>query len=454
MGSLRNDAPDSHPVPKNAQKEANIYEDEINLIDYLRVLWKRKYFVLPGSVLPVLIVGPILFFLPRNYKVTYVYDVRDWSVYDVRDQSTYDVRDRSVYDVRDQSTYDVRDQSTYDVRDLSVYDLSNWNLDEKNYNVLLDRFYSAENIDKIVNKLRESGLDSHAELISRAGARKDLKKFVDYEVWPPYTGLSEVEITEPSELEQIRRLKALLLNMTIIGRPKKDISKISLVIRDNFENVIPVYIAQERLGSATRQVRAKLADIEANRFNLELSLKTNRAVLAKLRNIKTPVSERDVSNISLQFDIGGKTEYLPVQYQIQAAESKTTQVEGQISVNEERYVYYKDLLALNEKLLAQLKSNTPNYYTIQQFHSFLTDLVDSYKSKNLKGYLNSYIKKVENRISASAPVTRRPNVSAIARGTVKKSAIVFVISLMILMFIAFLLEGIQKSQAQTSQKLY
>ncbi|GAG02831.1 unnamed protein product, partial [marine sediment metagenome] len=269
------------------------------------------------------------------------------------------------------------------------------------------------NIDKIVNKLRESGLDSHAELISRAGARKDLKKFVDFEVWPPYTDLSEVEITEPSELEQIRRLKALLLNMTIIGRPKKDISKISLVIRDNLENVIPVYIAQERLNSATRQVRADFADIEANSFELQLALKTDKAVLAKLKNIKTPVSDGGASSIALQFDISGKTEYLPVEYQIQATESKTTQVEGEIAANEERYGYYKNLLALNKKLLAELKNKTFSYYTIQQFHSFLTALVDSYESKELKSYLNSYIKRIENRISASAPVTGKPSVSAV-----------------------------------------
>jgi len=449
MPESQNDISNVRPFP-DVREEAATDEDEINLIDYFKVIWKRKSLILLGSVLPAFIVGLIFFFLPRNYKVTYVYDVRGRSIYDVRDRSSYDVRDRSSYDVRDRSLYDVRGRSIYDVRDQSIYDLSNWNLDEKNYNVLLDRFYSAENIDKIVNKLRESGLDSHAELISRAGARKDVKKFVDFEVWPPYTGLSEVEITEPSELEQIRRLKALLLNMTIIGRPKKDISKISLVIRDNLENVIPVYIAQEHLSSATRQVRANFADIEANSFELQLALKTDKAVLAKLKNIKTPVSDGGASSIALQFDISGKTEYLPVEYQIQATESKTTQLEEKIAANEERYGYYKNLLALNEKLLAELKNKTSSYYTIQQFHSFLTALVDSYESKELKSYLNSYIKRIENRISASAPVTGKPSVFAVAKGTAKKSGIVLAISLMISIFAAFLLEGLQKSQAQAS----
>jgi len=118
--------------------------------------------------------------------------------------------------------------------------------------------------------------------------------------------------------------------------------------------------------------------------------------------------------------------------------------------NEKIYNYYKDLLALSEKLLAELKSKTSSYYTIQQFRLVLIDLIDSYENKKLKDYLNSYIKKIENRISASAPITGKPSVFAVAKGTVKKIAIVFAILLMISISAAFLLEGIQKSQVKMS----
>ncbi|GAG29612.1 unnamed protein product, partial [marine sediment metagenome] len=139
MTDSQNNPTGKQTGPINVQEETH-FEDEIDLIDYFKVIWKRKSLILLGSILPAFIVGLILFFLPRNYKVTYVYNVKDQDAYDFKDQSIYDVRGRSVYDVRDQSVYDVRDQS--------IYDMSNWNLDEKNYNVLLDRFYSAENIDK------------------------------------------------------------------------------------------------------------------------------------------------------------------------------------------------------------------------------------------------------------------------------------------------------------------
>jgi|GEM_PF-2889113 len=457
MPKSQNDIANARPFP-DVGKEAATDEDEINLIDYLRALWKRKYFILLGSVLPALIVGLIFYFGPRNYKVTYVYDVRGWSIYDVRDRSIYDVRgrgiynvrDQSIYDVRDQSIYDVRDQSVYDVRDQSIYDVSNWSLNEKNYRMFLDKFFSKENIDKIVNRLRENGLHRYAEEMTKASTTEDLKNFVDFEVSPPYTDLSKTKITNPVELEQIRQLIAQLLNMTVVGRPKNDIPKISLVIRDNLENVISVYMVEEQLTAAARRLRASIADIEENSFELQLALKTDKAVLANLKNIKTPVSDGGASNIALQFDISGKTEYLPVEYQIQATESKITQVEGEFAASEERYDYYKNLLALNEKLLAELKNKMSSYYTIQQFHSFLTAVVNSYESKDLKSYLNSYIKRIENRISASAPVTEKPNAWAVSKGTAKKIAIVFAIALMLSMFAAFLLEGLKKSQAQAS----
>ena len=46
------------------------FEDEINLADYFRVLWKRKYLIVLGSVLPALVVGLVIFSGPKSYKVT------------------------------------------------------------------------------------------------------------------------------------------------------------------------------------------------------------------------------------------------------------------------------------------------------------------------------------------------------------------------------------------------
>jgi len=410
MASPQNNTAKTCPIPVSTQEEADAREDEINLIDYFRVLWKRRHLILLGSVLPPLFAGFILFFWPTDYKVTY----------------------------------------TYDVNNQGGYDMASWNPDEKNYNMLLDQFYSEENIDRIVNKLRENGLDKYARLINRAKGKKDLEKFIDFEVLPPYADLSKLQITQAAQLEEIRRLKALLLNMTIRGRPANSISKISSVIRENFENVVPVYLIEEQLNAVMRGHKADMASIEENEFNLELTLKTNKSALEKMKSVKVEASEKSGGGVMLQFDVGGQNEYLPLGYQIQAREFKIIELEESIETDKARYDYLKNLLGLDGKLSAELKNNASSFYTIQQFNAFLAGLVDRYENKELKDYLSSLVKKVENRISASVPITERPKIYAVSKGTVKKSAIVFVISLMISIFAAFLCEGSQKSQIPAS----
>jgi len=107
---------------------------------------------------------------------------------------------------------------------------------------------------------------------------------------------------------------------------------------------------------------------------------------------------------------------------------------------------------LNEKLFSYVKKVTPSYGTLEQFHSFLTNTLAKYNEndQHLQDYLKAYIKRIENKIANIMPLVEKPKVYPLAKGTVKKSAIVFVIALMLSMFAAFLLEGLKKSQVRAS----
>ena len=423
MRSSENDGSNKQSADNHVPEEANIYEDQINLIDYFRVLWKRKCFILLGSIIPTLLVGLIIFLLPRHYTITYTYDVED----------------------------QFKDQFKDQFARRSAVDITNWNLSQKNYNVLLSRFYSKENLSKIATRLQQAGFGQYTESISRARGLKGLENLVKLEVLPSYIDLDEVDQTDPAKLEQIRPLEAQLLNVTITGTTLKDLSKTSLAIRDNLENIIPVYLIAEQLSVGMRELRANMADIEKEKFALQLVLKKSEAILEKLKNVKTEPADRAASGIVLQFDVGSRSEYLPIEYQIQTAESRIIQLEETATHNEKKYKYYEDLLSLNERLLAQIKSRSSSAYTIQQFQSFLIELTKEFEQEEeLKDYLSSYVKGVENRIAVSVPVTEEPRIYAVSRGTVKKTIIVFVVLLMLTTLAAFLLEGIKKSQARAS----
>jgi hypothetical protein len=80
----------------------------------------------------------------------------------------------------------------------------------------------------------------------------------------------------------------------------------------------------------------------------------------------------------------------------------------------------------------------------------LQSLADKCEAKELKDYVNSYARQTENRISAGVPATEGPKVYPVPKGTAKKSAMVLLVCLMISVFAAFLIEGLQKSGPETA----
>ena len=399
MAGSHNDIPSSRPVTERVQKETSTYEDEINLMDYLSILWKRKYFILAGSVLPALVFGLVIFWWPRDYKVTYTYDM---------------------------------------------------GLNEKDYKTLLDKFYSAENLDRVISKLEENGLHAYARKIAAATTNSLQRELVDFEVSPAFFETMEtLKTADVKDIDEIQRAKGTLLAMAIRGRPRGDMPGISSTIRDNFEKIIPMYSVTQGLNNAIIGLKGNMADIEESRYTLELELERKKATLTKLKSLKPEDPGQIASDIILQFDnIGTSSAYLPLAYQIQAAESTLIELEERIEANEQRYKYYKSLLSLNERLFNEVKKKASPYYTIQQFHPFLANIVNDYKDEELIDYLKAYIKKIENTMSANIPIMEAPKVYPVPKGTVKKSAIVLAISLLTTIFAAFLLEAAEKSRVR------
>ena len=413
MENTGNDGANKPLVGDDIGEKSRGYEDEINLVDYLFILWKHKWLILVCSVLPALIVGVCIHLSPSSYVVTYTYDVRG----------------------------DVKG----DVRDDVGGDVSNWNLNEKYFNVLQSRFYSEDNLNRITGKLEQNKLDESAEHIKtfRSGTSS---WSVNFEVSPPFPDLSKLNAIDPGQIEKFRDMKASLLNMTITGRSKEYIGKIALAIRDNFEEVTPLYLILEQLSTDIRGYNSNLANIESSRFGLDLDLKNYIEMLAGLKKVEVAALGEKRGEIVLQFDVGDQLQYLPLTYQVQAMESKVLELEGQITKNATNYKYYEDLSGLSAQMVAELndKLHSGENYTIELFNSFLADLIGEIEQQELKDYLASYIKKLENRISVSAPVLQTPKITSVAKDASRKSALAFIVALACSVFLAFLIESVQK----------
>jgi hypothetical protein len=393
MPSSQDNAANDRPVPKNIRNKADSYNDEIDLVDYFKVIWKRRYLILLGSALPALLAGLSLFLSPGKYKLAYLY---------------------------------------------------NTGLTEKSYKTLLSRFYSAENFAKLSARVREDNVDGQSQGM--------IPVDVQIEASPSYFEADAAATTNMDILQKIQEVESTLLTMTIVGGSHKDVEKMSLIIRDNFEKILPIYDAEQELSIAIVNSKTKMANIEENKFSLELELQKKRAISAKLKSLGSVDSNRIASGIVLQFDnVGQNSEYLPLAYQIQATDVNVVNIEETIRENEEKYNYYERLVSLNERLVGEIENQASLYYTIQQFHSWLTDIVSEYEDKELADYLNAYIKRIENVISTNTPVVEKPSVNPVPKDSVKKrSTTVFVLFLIMTTFAAFLLEAVQKRKKPTS----
>jgi hypothetical protein len=391
-------------VDSGVREKGSIYEDEIALINYFLVPWKRKWFVFFASVLPALLVALAIFLGPRDYKISYTYNIR---------------------------------------------------LDEKTFKTLKDKFYSTENLEKLIGKLQEDGFEKCAKKLAETKTAEGLKAFVSFEISPRYFEAIELsKVKDWGDLEKIQQVRGTLLEMQIESQSREDIRAIASVCRENFEQVIPLYSEKEELSTKTISLKEKMADIEEARYALNLELERKKSTLGKLKESGPEDLGKLPTDLVLQFNnVDSSSAYLPLPYQVQAAETQIINLEEEVRANKENYDYYADLLKLNETLLSYVKEVMPSHSTLEQFHSFLTQALGKYDQSNehLLDYLKAYIKRIENKIANVIPLVERPNVYPAAKGTIKKSGIVFAIALMLSVFGAFFLEGLKQNKMRNEK---
>ena len=355
MATSQSDNPDKRPVSESTRGRADISEDEINLIDYLMVLWRRKYFIVLGTAIPTLIVGLALFFSPDKYKGAYTYDL---------------------------------------------------GLDEKKCKVLLDHFYGAENWRLLAARLKETRPDASAAATSHSGIK--------------------LEISGTSLL------------LTVEGNSPEYVRKISSIVRDNIEDVLPMYTVRKELSGTITEFKTKIADIEENKFSRELELQKKKAVVAKLKNME-PEESNKPPNIILQFgDVRQDSEYLPLVYQIQATDVNIVNIEEAIVANQKKCEYYNTLQNLDERLLKEVNNQAASYYTIGEFHSFLANVMNENENAGAAGYLKAYIKRIENMMATTRPVVDKPEIYAVPKGAGAKTATTCAVLLVVAILTALL----------------
>ena len=374
------------------QPDGNNYdEDEIDLIDYFLVLGKYKLLIILGSMLPPLLVGFWLYLSPKDYTISYTYDVR--------------MGEKEFKVIED----------TF---------------------ILEDTFFSQENLQKLTNKLRENAITFYADRID-----EDLSNPISFEVFPSFSEAIDPSKTKNfQDFEKVLQLKGSLLIMHIRSKSKDNIHEIARICRDNFEHIVPLYSVRNDTRSTISRLKEEMAGIEEARFSLNQRLEREMATLEKLKSSTSETEFELPNDLVLQFNnVAQNSPYLPLAYQIQALKTQIIDIEDQIRAQKEKHSYDSMLLDLNLKVFDHLKKDS----SMQQFYAFLKETLQNNQNdpQEVRDYLGAHIKRIENTIANRTPIVEKPMINSVAKGTVKKSALVFAVAFMTSIFVAFLREA-------------
>jgi len=417
--------------PRDNRPERFSYREPGSL-RYLRLLWDRRWLILGGAILPALLVGVILSLCPRRYVATFVYE-----------------------------------------RPLA----------EREYNVLQQRFYSQENLDKIAVRLREQGLTAYVQKLEQVRAQQSFERLIRFEVAPMYP--RRLQTTDPCTSEKISAFKAKLLSIKVVGDSEEEVAGVSAVVTSNFESILPLYDVRNHLRESLQKLRDDAAKIEGDRFTLSLDVQKEKAKLEKLQALQNSPGEAASGNFTLQFNVettpplfpvvrvatpkgadlqellGGGADkkdvygFLPLSYQIRAAQVKIIDVQETLASDTEKYNFYLQVLDLDNRLLAKLEGSLLTYYTAQQYLGFLGEQLLACKDQAVADHLKSYVRKTENLVQVNTRAGEKPVVYPMSKGVVKNSALTFIVFLMVAMFAAVLLEHgrARRRQAPADLKL-
>jgi len=312
-------------------------------------------------------------------------------------------------------------------------------LSESHYNILLRRFHSRENLDRIIRQLRGLGLGDYARRFDEARTEKSLEKLIRFEVSPAYP--KRLQTTDPATSEQIGAFQARLLSVRITGDTEAQVLEAATVLTGNLENVLPLYDVRVDLKGSIQQYRILAAQIEETRFSLMLDLQREQAKLEKLKGIEAATSEVPQGNIVLQFnDVLNSREFLPLSYQIRAVQARIIDLQEQLSSDAEKYRLHLQILDLNDRLLRKIEESLLTDFTLQQFVAFLGEQLPACQDQALSDYLKSYIRKTENLILVNTRAGERPVVYPVPRNIAARSVLAFVGFLMVGVFLAVVFE--------------
>ena len=356
-------------------------------MDFLRlyeILWRKRVFLFLFCVMPSLVFGCYIYFSPRAYRAQLHYPVI-----------------------------------------LTGTDLQK----------LLGRFYSGENMQRLVDNMQAAGLSEIPEELADAESVADLREIIDVEVMPDYIDFANrknlklsLQRSWAENIEKIEQLTAQLVAIRIEGSPKRELVESVHWIRRNLELELPLYDLMDGTRKRITKLNRELAAIEEARDSNRLALTRSLEILAGLEVHGAKAGNEGVRpevQLSLK-DIENESPYLPLSLQIQSYQSEVTRLEAFMADGERQHAFKTRLRDLFGRFYEELSTHIDKSdYSLDNYRDFLAGQAVSLTSEEERNLLAAHARLVENMALERTPLTSGEQVQPMARGTITKTALLF-----------------------------
>lgn len=406
--------PKARPKSKSKAKNARIEDADVGrppvppdseglLETFLRVIWKRKKILLPGSFAPAIIAAAILLLMPVRYNARLTY--------------------------------------------------SQWQPTRQQFGSLMAQFYDQRNLKDLTEEFRECD-EEYADGFEKA-TLAGTEKVGDYILLEPAQEYPTSPKTKPrsaDDLTKIGQMRADHLVVTISRCPSREIlGKLVEVVRRDIEKGLSLHTVISRLQVDMAALHKNLAQIDSARFNTEQKIKRDEAVLKQWKNDIADVTP-SIGPRLMGLDVtGAGPDSWPLEYRIPVFEAQIISAKEDLNKTEAMYAHTEKLLEFWQQCLNELKKrDVTTGYRLDDYVAFLeglnTTLSESPDGKELIAALRSHQADIRALQCTNGPDTQSPTVGKESKGAVAILALVLAVSILVSVTGVFMAESVHRRQ--------
>jgi hypothetical protein len=345
--------------------QQTVLADEISFSQYLHDIWRAKWIILAGAALAALgmLVGLLL--VPRDYSLDY----------------TFDLRSRSLHSAQ-------------------VRKLLAWT-------------YGQEDVQRLVRLLESQGRQAYARKLARRASRPDqLAKMLDLDTVPYYLHPQyalDVQKANPALLEQITASSLQLLVLRVSSDNKDLTAQVGPTLERDLQASLARGLFLEHVDSLVSECRSQISALHDQGVVLAEDLRQAKAVHAALSQIPPQPVGGTAGPVVLNFDLGGKGEFLPLATQVTASQVRLIEIQEKQVRHDRDLAFQQARLGLLTQLRGQLTGLPPDQ-SIVRVREYLQQARAGQEGAALADVAASLLSAHEDLVATLEPVNPQPRI--------------------------------------------